>query len=78
MNSPMVGLRVASAVFGLVFLGQLARLLLRLKVTVGPCVIPLWCSGVALVVAAVLCVWLWRLSLVLAKPVSPGSPPAAT
>ena len=62
MNSRSVGLRVASAVFGLVCIGQVARLALGLKVLVAGHTVPLWLSGVAVVVAALLCVWLWQLS----------------
>ncbi len=72
MNSRIVGLRVASAIFGLVALGQLARLILGFKVIVEGHSIPVWCSGVVFVVAVALCAWYWRLSL---EP--KASPPAA-
>ena len=62
MNSRIVGLRVASAVFGIVFLGQVGRLLMRLEVNVGGHSIPLWCSGVVLVVVGLLSFWLWWLT----------------
>lgn len=63
MNSRIAGLRVASAVFGLMSVGQLLRLVLQLNVTVAGHPLPLWPSGVALVIVGGLCVWLWRLSL---------------
>jgi len=62
MNSRIVGLRVASAVFGLVCVGQIGRLMLGLKVNVAGHSIPLWLSGVAVVVTGLLCAWLWQLS----------------
>ena len=61
MNSPGLGLRVASIIFGLVCLGQLTRLLLQLEVLVANHHVPVWWSGVAAVVAAGLCGWLWKL-----------------
>jgi len=76
MNSRIVGLRVASAVFGLVFLGQLVRLILRFNVCVGTHVVPLWLSGVALVIGGGLSFWLFRLSLDPAQPAAPANPPA--
>lgn len=71
MNSRILGLRVASAVFGIMFLGQLTRLLMHVGVQIGSHAVPFWPSGVALVVLGVLCVWLWRLSL---QPPSPPQP----
>ena len=72
MNSRVVGLRVASAIFGLACAGQVVRLALGLKVMVAGHTIPLWLSGVAVVVAALLCAWLWQLS----RETGP-TPPAA-
>jgi hypothetical protein len=62
MNSPMTGLRVASVIFGLVCLGQLARVVLHLEVVVAGHPIPMWASAVAALIAAVLCGWLGKLS----------------
>lgn len=62
MHSQVVGLRVGSAVFGAMCVGHLSRLVMQAKVSVGTLVLPLWPSAVALIVLAVLCVWLWRLS----------------
>ncbi len=74
MNSRDVGLRVASAVFGVMCLGQLVRLVTRLHVMVGSHAVPVWCSGVVLVVVGALSIWLWRLSLGSSQPAS--APPA--
>jgi hypothetical protein len=62
MNSQVVGLRVASVVFGLVSLAQLGRLVTRVDVQVAGNVFPLWPSAVAFVVAGGLCLWMWKLS----------------
>ena len=74
MHSQVFGLRVAGTIFGLMCLGQLTRLLTRLDVTAAGWHVPLWLSAIAVVVLALLCFWLWRLSLP-AKPAG-GAPPA--
>lgn len=73
MNSRVAGLRVASAVFGLMFLGQLVRLVARLGVKVEGHAVPLWCSGVALVIVGGLAAWLWWLARTPAEP-KPSAP----
>jgi hypothetical protein len=50
----------AVAVFSIVALLQLARLLLGGDVTIEGHAVPLWASGVAVVVAASLAVTVWR------------------
>jgi hypothetical protein len=62
MNSQSTGLRVAAAVFGVVALVQVARLVTQFDVTIGGHAVPLWANAVALAVAASLSVWMWRLS----------------
>jgi hypothetical protein len=62
MNSPRTGLRVASVLFGIFATGHLLRLINQARVTVGTVTIPMGLSWIALIVAAVLCVWLWRLA----------------
>jgi hypothetical protein len=62
MNSQKTGLRVASIIFGIFAIGHLVRLLKQAQVTVGTCTIPMGISWIALIVAAILCIWLWRLS----------------
>lgn len=75
MNSPVIGLRVASVIFGLVCIGQLTRLLMQLEVMVAGRHVPMWCSGIAVVATAVLCVWLWKLSVPAKAPAAGGSAP---
>ena len=58
MNRPFT--LAAVVVFSLVSLLQLVRLLLGWEVTIAAVAIPLWVSGVAFVVAAVLAAMLWR------------------
>jgi len=58
----IVGLRVAAAVFGLVCLAQLLRLVTQAEVLVAGHRVPLWGSAVAVIIAGVLSFWLWKLS----------------
>jgi hypothetical protein len=62
MNSQRTGLRVASILFALFAIGHLLRLIDQIPVQVGSHHIPMGVSWVALVIAVVLCIWLWRLA----------------
>jgi uncharacterized membrane protein YecN with MAPEG domain len=62
MNSPTTGLRVASIIFGIFAVGHLLRLISHAQVTVGTHTIPMGLSWIALIIAAILCIWMWRLS----------------
>jgi uncharacterized membrane protein YecN with MAPEG domain len=62
MNSPTTGLRVASVIFGIFAIGHLLRLMNHAQVTVGTHTIPMGLSWIALIVAVILCIWMWRLS----------------
>jgi hypothetical protein len=62
MNSQKTGLRVASVIFAIFAIGHLLRLIKQAQVTVGTHTIPMGVSWVALIVAAILCIWMWRLS----------------
>jgi hypothetical protein len=62
MNSPKTGLRVASIIFGIFAIGHLLRLIKQAQVIVGSHTIPMGLSWVALIVSAILCIWMWRLS----------------
>jgi hypothetical protein len=62
MNSQKTALRVASIIFGIFAIGHLLRLLKQAQVTVGTLTIPMGVSWIALIVAAILCIWMWRLS----------------
>jgi hypothetical protein len=62
MNSPTTGLRVASVIFGIFAIGHLLRLINHAQVTIGTHTIPMGVSWIALIVAAILCIWMWRLS----------------
>jgi len=62
MGSPATGLRVASFVFALFALGHVVRLIKHAQVMVGTYHVPMWVSGVALIIAAGLSIWMWRLS----------------
>jgi uncharacterized membrane protein YecN with MAPEG domain len=62
MNSQRTGLRVASILFAIFAIGHLVRLIKNVQVTVGTHTIPMGVSWIALIVAAILCIWMWRLS----------------
>ncbi len=62
MNSPTTGLRVASVIFGIFAIFHLLRLIKHAQVIVGSHSIPMGVSWVALIIAAILCIWFWRLS----------------
>jgi len=62
MNSQVTGLRVASVVFGLMAIAQLARLLIRPEVVVAGYPMPLWPSVLAFIILGGLSLWLWKLA----------------
>jgi hypothetical protein len=62
MKSQILGLRVASVIFGLITVAQVARLVIRPEVLVNGYLMPLWPSALAVVILGGLCVWLWKLS----------------
>ena len=61
MNSQILGLRVASAVFGLMSLAQLVRLVIQLEVIVAGYRMPLWPSALAFLLLAGLSIWMCKL-----------------
>jgi hypothetical protein len=62
MSSQKTGLRVASILFAIFALGHIVRLINHAQVTLGTHTIPMGVSWVALIVAALLSIWMWRLS----------------
>jgi hypothetical protein len=62
MDPHIKGLRVASAIFAIVAVLQLIRLLSGWEVIINHREIPVWFSGVAVVVLAWLSFWLSRLA----------------
>ena len=62
MNSKSTGLRVASLIFGLFGIAHVVRLFNHATVMVVTYEVPMMLSWVALVIAIVLCIWMWRLS----------------
>jgi len=75
MNSIQLALRVAGTIFGVVCLAHLARLLLKLPVIIGGYHLPVWISGGGFIIAGLLALWLWQLSLPPAEDV-PHAPAA--
>jgi hypothetical protein len=62
MNSPKTGLRVAGVLFGIFCLAHIIRLITQSPVLIGSHHIPMWPSVVALIVAGLLSLWMWRLA----------------
>jgi uncharacterized membrane protein YecN with MAPEG domain len=62
MNSQNTGLRVASIIFGIFAIGHLLRLINQTPVMLGSHQVSMSVSWVALIVAAILCIWMWRLA----------------
>ena len=62
MNSPITGLRVASIVFGLIAVAQLARIVVRSEVLVAGYPVPLWPCVLAFVIMSGLSHWMWKLA----------------
>jgi hypothetical protein len=62
MKSQVLGLRVASIVFGLMSLAQLARFIMRAELLVAGHLLPLWPSALAFVILGGLSLWLWKLA----------------
>ncbi|MEY2488276.1 MAG: hypothetical protein QOC70_218 [Verrucomicrobiota bacterium] len=67
MNSQILGLKVASVVFGLLCLAQLLRLVIRPEVLVAGHHVPLWPSGLAFVILGGLSLWMWKLARTAAR-----------
>jgi len=67
MKSPIMGLRVAGAVFGLMCLAQLARLVIQPEIFVAGHAVPLWPSVAAAVLLGLLSAWLWSLASALRR-----------
>jgi hypothetical protein len=62
MHSQIVGLQTSAAIFGIMCLAQLVRLLVRPDVLVAGHAVPLWPSAVAAIVLGSLSVWLLMLA----------------
>lgn len=62
MNSQSIGLRVASVIFAIFAIFHAVRLFKHVEVSVATHVIPMGVSWVGVVVGALLCIWLRRLS----------------
>ena len=62
MSPQIIGLRVASVVFGLMAIAQLLRLVIRPEVLVGGHLMPLWPRVLAFPILGGLGLWMWILS----------------
>ncbi len=61
MNSQILGLRVASVIFGLMSIAQLVRFMIRPEVIVAGHIMPLWPSVLAFVILGGLSLWMCKL-----------------
>jgi len=68
MNSPATGLKIAGIIFALFGLVHVWRLIKGFDVVVGSHHIPLWTSGVAIIVAGLLFAWMFKLACRLKHP----------
>ena len=57
MNSQIIGLRVAGAIFGIMSIVQLVRLLTGFQILVAGHELPLWPNAVAFIIMGGLCIW---------------------
>ena len=62
MKSQIIGLRIAGAIFALVSLGHVLRLLTRFDVVVAGWQLPLWMNVVGALITGALSVWMWKVS----------------
>ena len=62
MKSQVFGLRVAGTIFALISLGHILRLLTRTSMAVADKQIPLWITGVVILIAGALGFWMWKLT----------------
>lgn len=62
MNPKDTGLRVAGAIFGVMAIVQLLRVLINPEIIIAHHQVPRWPSVLLVVLLATLCSWLFRLS----------------
>lgn len=67
MKSQILGLRLASIIFGLISIAHLIRLIVRAEVLVCGYLVPLWLSAPAFLILGGLSLWLWRLARIQPK-----------
>jgi len=62
MNIKDFALRIAGAVFGIVAVLHLLRIVTGIAVILGSWLLPMWVNWMGFIATVFLCVWLWRLS----------------
>jgi len=67
MKSPIIGLRVASVLFGLGAVVHVIRLANHFNVAIAGHSLPLWASALGVIIAGSLSVWLWQLSRIVMR-----------
>ena len=62
MKSQIIGLRLSSAIFGLVCLAHMARVVARVEIVIGHYRLGFMPSWIGIIVAGWLCIWLSQLA----------------
>lgn len=62
LHSQILGLRVAGTIFGLVCIAHVLRVVTRADMVIAGYLLPLWVSGLAVIVTGGMSLWLWKLS----------------
>jgi hypothetical protein len=71
MKSQILGLRVASIIFGFLSIAQLARLIINPEILIVGYRLPLWPSALAVVILGGLSFWLYKLTRLETKDTLP-------
>jgi hypothetical protein len=71
VRSQIIGLRVASIIFGFMSIAQLARLIINPEVLIVGYRLPLWPSALAVVILGGLSFWLYKLTRLETKDILP-------
>jgi len=63
INSKILGLRVAGAIFGIVAILHILRVVTGLSIVIAGWMLPIWMNVLGFAGSGLLCVWLWLLSV---------------
>jgi hypothetical protein len=63
MNSKNIWLRIAGAIFGIVAILHLLRIITSVPILIGGWSLPMWVNWMGLGATGFLCFWLWMMSI---------------
>ena len=63
INSKILGLRVAGAIFGIVAILHLLRMATMVPVVIAGWMLPIWMNMLGFAGSGLICAWLWLLSV---------------